>query len=91
MVKNKIEVKIDIHGLNELMKGPEIQAHLKTAGDAVARSAGTDYDSSVHVADFVAIANVYPNSKEAAKENYESNTLLKAISSVGLNTRKGGK
>lgn len=84
----KIEVKVNISGLNQLMKGSEMQAHLKRAGDAVARSAGADYAASVHVADFVAIANVYPNSKEAAKENYESNTLLKAISSVGLSSHK---
>ena len=88
MAKNKIEVKVDIKGLNEHMKSSEMQAHLKSAGDAVARSAGADYGSSVHVASFVAIANVYPNSKRAAKENYESNTLLKAVSSVGLPTHK---
>ena len=88
MANGKIEVKINLKGINELMKSPEMQSHLKKAGDAVAMSAGADYAASVHLADFVAIANVYPNSKEAAKENYESNTLLKAVSSVGLKTHK---
>lgn len=88
MAKSNVEVKINIKGLNELMKGSEMQSHLKRAGDAVAMSAGADYAASVHVASFVAIANVYPNSKAAAKENYESNTLLKAVSSVGLSTHK---
>lgn len=88
MAKSNIEVELNIGGLNDLMKGAEIQSQLQKAGDAVARSAGAEYASSVHVASFVAIANVYPNSKKAAKENYESNTLLKAVSSVGLPTHK---
>ena len=88
MAKSNVEIELNISGLNQLMKSSEMQAHLKRAGDAVARSAGSEYASSVHVADFVAIANVYPNSKAAAKENYESNTLLKAVSSVGLSSHK---
>lgn len=83
-----VEFKLDIKGLRELMKGPEMQAALQEAGDAVASSAGGDYRSRVHVADYVAIANVYPDSKEAAKDNYENNTLLKALGSSGLSMRK---
>ena len=87
MAKN-VEFELDIKGLRELMKGPEMQAALQEAGDAVASSAGGDYGVRVHVADYVAIANVYPDSKEAAKDNYENNTLLKALGSSGLSMRK---
>lgn len=84
----KVEFELDINGLRELMKGPEMQAALQEAGDAVASSAGGDYGVRVHVADYVAIANVYPDSKEAAKDNYENNTLLKALGSAGLKMGK---
>lgn len=84
----KVEFELDINGLRELMKGPEMQAALQDAGDAVASSAGGDYGVRVHVADYVAIANVFPESKEAAKDNYENNTLLKALGSVGLKMGK---
>lgn len=87
MAKN-VEFELDIKGLRELMKGPEMQAALQEAGDAVASSAGGDYGVRVHVADYVAIANVYPDSKEAAKDNYENNTLLKALGSAGLKMGK---
>lgn len=78
------EFELNLAGLNELMKSPEMQRQLQQAGDAVAMAAGGDYGVRVHVANFVAIANVYPNSKKAAWDNYENNTLLKAVHSVGL-------
>lgn len=84
----KVEFELDINGLRELMKGPEMQAVLQEAGDAVASGAGGDYGVRVHVADYVAIANVFPESQEAAKDNYENNTLLKALGSAGLNMGK---
>ena len=84
----KVEFELDINGLRELMKGPEMQAVLQEAGDAVASGASGDYGVRVHVADYVAIANVFPESKEAAKDNYENNTLLKALGSAGLSMRK---
>lgn len=87
MAKN-VEFKLDINGLRELMKGPEMQAALAEAGQYVASSAGDGYGYRVHEASYVAIANVYPESKEAAKDNYENNTLLKALGSSGLSMRK---
>ena len=89
MSKN-VDFKLNISGLRELMQSPEMQAALQEAGGAVAAAAGDEYDVRVHVADYVAIANVFPNSKQAAQENYESNTLLHALGSVGLNMSKGG-
>ena len=76
--------ELNIAGLNELMKSAEMQGILEQAGNAVASAAGGDYGVRVHEADWVAIANVYPDSAEAAKDNYENNTLLKATQSTGL-------
>ena len=84
----KVEFKLDINGLRELMKGPEMQAVLQEAGETVASIAGDDYGSRVHVADYTAIANVYPDSKEAAKEVHENNSLLKALGASGLKMGK---
>lgn len=82
MAKSKVE--LNISGLREVMKSGEMQAALQTAGNAVANAAGGDFGVRVHQHTYVAIANVYPNSKEAAKKNYEENTLLKACGSAGL-------
>lgn len=78
------DFELNLPGLNELMKGAEMQAVLTQAGNAVASAAGGDYGVRTHVASFVAIANVYPNSAKAAKDNFENNTLVKALGAAGL-------
>ena len=88
---SKVDFKLNLPGLNELMKSPEMQAALQGAGNAVAGIAGDDYGVRVHQASFVAIANVYPNSKKAAEDNYKNNTLVKALGASGLSMAKGGK
>ena len=40
---------------------------------------GGDYAASTHLANWIAVTNVFPNSREAAHSNYENNTLLKAL------------
>ena len=79
-----VDFELNIGGLQEIMKSGEMQAALSEAGAAVANAAGGDYAYRVHTASFVALCNVYPDSKEAAKENYETNSLLKAAGAVGL-------
>ena len=87
-MNKKVEIELNLQGLNELMKSPEMQSALNSAGNAVAQAAGGDYACQVDVINWVAIANVYPNSEKAAHENYTSNSLLKAVGSVGLPTSK---
>ena len=70
------------------MKSQEIADAVLEAGQAVAQAAGGDYAAEVHTARWIAISNVYPDSKQAAHENVRDNTLLKAIGSVGLKQSK---
>lgn len=80
--------ELNLTGLNELMKSAEMQSHLAQAGAAVAQAAGTDYDHQTYVLNYVAVENIYPASSDAAHDNYENNTLLKALGSVGLSMTK---
>lgn len=74
------------------MKSPEMQQILDQAGNEVAGLAGNEYGHRTHIGDYTAITNVYPDSKEAATENRQRNTLVKALSSSGLRMkRKKGK
>lgn len=84
----KVEFELNLKGLNDLMKSPGMQEALKTAGQSVANSAGSDYGAEVHTASWTAISNVYPDSKRAAHENFKENTLLKALQSSGLRMSK---
>lgn len=89
MAKN-VKFKLNLAGLNELMKSPQMESILDAAGQAVAQAAGPEYAHRVHQASFVAICNVYPDSKNAANENFKENTLIKAIGAVGLPQTKSG-
>lgn len=82
-----IKFKLNLKGLNELMKSDEMVAALDKAGEVVARKAGSGFSKRTHQASWVAICNVFPDSKEAAKDNYENNSLIKALSSAGLSMK----
>ena len=81
------DFKLDIHGLNELMKSDEMKAHLKEAGSQVAKAAGGEYDHKTYTLNFVAVENIFPTSFKAARDNTKNNTLLKALGSVGLSSK----
>ena len=82
--KGNVKVVLNMQGVRELMKSPEKQDHLQKVGEAVAQSAGEGYAARTHLADYVAITNVYPDTPEAAKDNYENNSLLKAASHLPM-------
>ena len=82
-----VKIELNLQGINEMMKSKEIQAHLQAAGQAVANAAGDGYAAETHVINWIAITNVYPDSKEAAHDNFKNNSLLKAVGAVGLPMR----
>lgn len=79
-----VKFELNLAGLNELMKSSEMQNVLEGAAAQAVNNAGDGYDSRVHVANWVAIANVYPVTRAAAKNNLENNTLLRAVGSVNV-------
>ena len=85
---SKVEIKLNLPGINELMKSPEMVAALQEAGDQVAASAGAmdgaEYAATTHQARWIAVTNVFPNSQDAAHKNFKNNTLLKALGGVGM-------
>lgn len=83
-----VKFKLNLPGLNELMKSPEMQNVLDEAGEKVAQIAGPDYAASPKTGRWIGFSNIYPNSKEAARDNYDNNTLIKALNSSGLSLKK---
>ena len=80
----KVRFELNLPGLNQLMRSGGIQAQLQEAGEAVADIADGNYGVRVHEADYVAIANVYPEDRESARKNAQDNELLKALGAAGL-------
>ncbi len=79
-----VDFKINKAGFVELFRSEGMKRFVEENGSEIARRAsaisGEDYGHDTHLAEKTAICSVYPNSKEAAKDNLENNTLLKASS-----------
>ena len=93
MARNRVKVELNLPGINAVMKSPGVQAHLQAAGEHVAAlageiSGGEKFGARTHQADWIAVTNVYPDSREAAKANAEDNVLLKALGASGLKLSK---
>ena len=81
----KVKFRLDLGGLNQLMKSSEMQAVLNSAANQIAAAAGDGYEvETAHAISFVAIAAVHAETAEAKRENSENNTLLKAAGGVKL-------
>ena len=83
-MSKKVEIELNLAGINAMMKSAEIESALQAAGNAVATIAGAGYESSTHQASFVAIANVYATDRKSRKDNRDNNTLLKSAGAAGL-------
>ena len=82
---DKIRFKLDLAGLNDLMKSGEMQAVLNSAAGKIAGNAGDGYEvESAHPISFVAIASVRTATYDARKDNSSNNTLLKAAGGVKI-------
>ena len=89
-MSKKIDFRLKKSGVIELFKSPEVNAWLQQVGDSVAETAsnmsgnGAEYGARAHNAGKTAIVNVYPANEEAAIDNYQHNTLMKALGASGL-------
>lgn len=76
----KTRIVLNRSGVKELLKGPEMQDCVKGLADAAAQRCGPGYESSVMVGKNRVTASVRTVTPEAVKDNYQNNTLLKAVS-----------
>ena len=82
-----VEFKLNISGLNTLMKSPAMQSVLNTAAQSIAQSAGSGYKAEIeqaHPISFIAIASVKTTNKSSRLDNNKNNTLLKAAGSTRI-------
>ena len=81
----KVKFKLNLKGLNELMKSSEMQAILDDAAAKIAGASGEGYEvEAAHPISFVGIAAVHASSAAARRDNDKNNTLQKAAGSVKL-------
>lgn len=79
---SNVDFKLDMDGLNELMKSPEMVSILEDATSQVANGAGHGFGKRVGQGSYAAIGNVFADSKESAKKAYDTNCLIQALFSA---------
>lgn len=83
-MSERIRFKLNLAGLNEIMKSGEMQSVLNSAAEQIAGAAGDGYEAeAAHPISFVAIASVRAASFKARRDN-KNNTLLKSAGGVKL-------
>ena len=76
---NKVRIKLHSAGVRALLKGAEMQDILKEQAAAVVARCGDGYESRVGVAKKRAVADIYPVTADARRDNYKNNTLEKSL------------
>ena len=76
---NKVRIKLHSTGVRALLKGAEMQDILKEQAAAVAARCGDGYESRVGVAKKRTVADIYPATADARRDNYKNTTLETAL------------
>lgn len=74
---SKMKFQLNYEGVAELMRSEAMISVLKSYADAIAERAGDGYD--VHIGPRRANVSVRTVTDEAAQDNLDNNTLLKAV------------
>ena len=80
-----VKFELNLAGLNELMKSPEMAEVLNQAADQMVAKCGEGYEvERAHPISFVGSASVRAATIEAKVDNRKNNTILKAAGSVKI-------
>lgn len=85
---SNVKVKLYLPGINEVMKSGEILAACEQAAGEVASASGIETEIESGLINYIAYADVRPATDEAARENFEENSLIKAASAAGYRLRE---
>lgn len=75
----KVKVSLSYSGLGEILRSQEMAACVKSEADRIASNGGAGYASDQKSMGTRQIASVFTETAEAAKDNMQNNTLLKAV------------
>lgn len=79
----KVKFNLNLRGLNQLMRGPEVQADLQRRGEKIAQAAesmsnGGEFEVETKPIRWIAVTNVRTKDDKALRAVYENNVLEKA-------------
>ena len=76
---SKVKFRLDRAGVRELLRSPEAMSVCRDYANAVQSRVGEGYEVTTHVGRNRVNASVHAETYEARKDNYDNNTLLKAL------------
>ena len=79
MAKAKVVIKLNREGVRQLLRSQEMQDICKQEAQAIANTCGDGYDMDVYTGKNRCNAMVWADTWEAKRDNFENNTLIKAI------------
>ena len=74
-----VKFEPDSAGIQALLKSAAVSALVSEYGAQVAARAGEGFESDTRNGKYRAICRVKPATKQAVRETYQNNTLLKAL------------
>ena len=74
-----VKFELNKKGVNELLRTQGLYDDVAAHAQQKARQAGAGYSYEMHVGKNRIFANIFPNTKEAARDNWLRNTLEKVI------------
>lgn len=79
---SNVKVTVEIKGLNEFRKSPEIVDLIQEKANRIRNQCGEGYATDLKYMPTRAIASVYTETPKAMMDNSKNNTLLKATEGV---------
>lgn len=76
---SKVKFELDRAGVREMLQSQAAMSICKEYADSIRNGAGDGYEVSTYVGKNRVNASVRAATYEARKDNYENNTLLKAL------------
>lgn len=76
---NVLKVKLISSGVRQMLQSPEVEGYIREACKMVEDRAGDGYSMNVQKGRKRMVGRVYAYTKEAIRDNYANNTLLKAL------------
>lgn len=77
---SKVKIEINYAGVGELLKSQEMADCVSGIAQQKASACGDGYGTDVYRAGTRVIASVFTETGEAKRDNYDNNTLLRAVS-----------
>lgn len=73
------DIRINHRALDDLLKGPEVQAELRRRTQRAAAAAGPGFRSEVSVGRTRALGMVWPDTNEAIRADRKDHRLMRAL------------